>query len=83
MVCWYSCFIQSNYDSKRYYFLTISSIFLLGYFCIAGECISVNEKHKNVHDCQVNGTYLKAMLDEQNIKKYLFVCLDASEKKNI
>jgi len=63
--------------------LTIPSIFLLGYFCIAGECISVNEKHKSVFDCKVNGTYLKAMLDEQNIKKYFFVCLDANEPKNI
>jgi hypothetical protein len=55
----------------------------LGYFCVAGECISINEKHKSVFDCKVNGTYLKAMLDEQNIKKYFFVCLDASEPKNI
>jgi hypothetical protein len=47
--------------------------------CISGECISINEKHKTVQDCKMNGSYLKLMLDQQNIKKYLFVCVDATE----
>lgn len=51
--------------------------------CISGECISINEKHKNVNDCMWNGAYLKQMLDQQNIKKYFLACVDASEQKNI
>jgi hypothetical protein len=47
--------------------------------CIAGECISINEKHKSVEDCKLNGSYLKFMLDEQNIRKYFFACVDATE----
>jgi len=59
--------------------INIPSIFLLGYMCIAGECISINEKHKSVEDCKLNGSYLKLMLDEQNIRKYFFACIDATE----
>lgn len=51
--------------------------------CIAGECISINEKHKNLEDCKMNGMYLKSMLDDQNIRKYFFVCVDAAEYENI
>ena len=47
--------------------------------CIAGECISINEKHKSVEDCKMNGSYLKLMLDEQNIRKYMFFCFVAAE----
>ena len=60
----------------------IKTIFLLGYMCIAGECVSINEKHKSVEDCKMHGSYLKLMLDEQNIRKYLFVCIDANEYDN-
>lgn len=60
----------------------IKTIFLLGYMCIAGECVSINEKHKSVEDCKMHGSYLKFMLDEQNIRKYLFVCIDANEYDN-
>jgi len=62
--------------------VTLQTIFLLGYMCIAGECISINEKHKNLEDCKNNGTYLKLMLDEQNIRKYMFFCVDANEYEN-
>ena len=27
----------------------------------------------------MNGSYLKLMLDEQNIRKYMFFCVDAAE----
>ncbi len=30
----------------------------------------------------MNGSYLKSMLDEQNIRKYFFACVDATEYEN-
>jgi len=57
----------------------IKAIFLVGYFCYAEVCVSINEKHKSVEDCKLNGSYLELMLDEQNIRKYFFACIDATE----
>jgi len=51
-------------------------VFLLGWFCLNGECVSVNEKHKSVEDCKSQGMLLKSMLDEQNIRKYFLSCID-------
>jgi len=51
-------------------------IFLLGWFCLNGECVSVNEKHQSVEDCKIQGMQLKSMLDEQNIRKYFLSCID-------
>ena len=51
-------------------------IFLLGWFCLNGECVSVNEQHQSVEDCKNQGIQLKSMLDEQNIRKYFLSCID-------
>lgn len=55
-------------------------IFLLGWFCLSGECATVNEKHKSIEDCKSQGTSLKSILDEYNIRKYHFACIDASDE---
>lgn len=51
----------------------------MGYFCYAEVCVSINEKHKSVEDCKLQGTQLKLILDEQNIRKYFFACVDATQ----
>lgn len=51
-------------------------IFLLGWFCLNGECVSINEKHQSIEDCKEQGILLKSLLDEQNIRKYLLTCAD-------
>ena len=55
------------------------SIFLLGYFCINSICYSVNEKFNSVNDCKIEGTFIKSMLDKNNIQKYIMFCVDANE----
>lgn len=55
-------------------------IYLLGWFCLNGECATVNEKHKSIEDCQSQGISIKLILDENNIRKYFFACVDASEE---
>ena len=55
-------------------------IFLLGWFCLNGECVTVNEQYQSVEDCKNQGMLLKSMLDEQNIRKYFFACVDASDR---
>ena len=50
--------------------------------CISGECISINEKYKSLEDCKTNANYLKFILDEENIRKYIFFCVDANEYEN-
>jgi len=51
-------------------------IFLLGWFCLDGECVTINEKYQSVEDCKIQGTQLKSILDEYNIRKYSFACID-------
>ncbi len=51
-------------------------IFLLGWFCLNGECVNVNEQYQSVEDCKNQGMLLKSMLDEQNIRKYFLSCID-------
>ena len=53
-------------------------IFLLGWFCLNGECVSINEKHPSLEDCKEQGMQLKSLLDEQNIRKYLLTCADVT-----
>lgn len=50
--------------------------------CIAGDCISINEKYKSLEDCKSNANYLKLMLDKQNIRKYILFCVDVNEYEN-
>ena len=57
----------------------IKAIFLVGYFCINSQCISVNEKHTSLEDCQKQGTELHFLLKEYDIRKYRFACVDATE----
>lgn len=58
--------------------MTLKVIFLLGWFCLDGECVSINEKHQSVEDCKFQGIQLKSILDEQNIRKYFLTCLDVT-----
>ena len=51
-------------------------IFLLGWFCLNGECVNGNEQYQSVEDCKNQGMLLKSMLDEQNIRKYFLSCID-------
>jgi hypothetical protein len=55
------------------------AIFLVGYFCVNSQCISVNEKHTSLEDCQKQGTELHFLLKEYDIRKYRFACVDATE----
>ena len=57
----------------------IKAIFLVGFFCYAEVCVPINEKHKSIEHCKLQGTQLKLILDEQNIRKYFFTCVDATE----
>ena len=38
--------------------------YLLGWFCLNGECVTINEKHQLLEDCKIQGTQLKSLLDE-------------------
>ena len=58
----------------------LKAIFLVGYFCVNSVCVSVNEKTNSVEHCKILGNDLKLILDEQNIRKYFFVCVDASDE---
>lgn len=58
------------------------TIFLVGYMCVAGECISINEKYEYADDCIKQGNILKSIVDEQNIRKYFFACVDATDYQN-
>tara|TARA_X000001382_G_C3023172_1_gene132351 strand:+ start:228 stop:416 length:189 start_codon:yes stop_codon:yes gene_type:complete len=55
------------------------AIFLVGYFCYNSQCISVNEKHTSLEDCQKQGIELHFLLKEYDIRKYRFACVDATE----
>ena len=54
-------------------------IFLLGWFCLNGECVSINQKHTSLHDCKKQGTELHLLMKEYDIRKYRFVCVDGSQ----
>lgn len=54
------------------------AIFLVGYFCYNSICISVNEKHTSLKDCQNQGTELHFLMKENDIRKYRFACVDAT-----
>lgn len=58
----------------------IKVIYLLGWFCLSGECVTVSEKYQSVQDCKSQGMKLKLLLDEYNIRKYRFSCIDASDE---
>jgi hypothetical protein len=42
-------------------------------------CVNINEKFESVKDCKTQGTLIKSMLDENNIRKYMMFCVDANE----
>ncbi len=42
-------------------------------------CVSINERYENVNDCKMQGDYIKSILDKNNIRKYLFFCVDAKD----
>jgi len=59
--------------------LNLGTIFLVGYLCMNSVCVSINERYKNVNDCKMEGDYIKSILDKNNIRKYLFFCVDAKD----
>jgi len=59
--------------------MNLPSIFLLGYFCVNSLCININERFYSVKDCKIQGTSIKSLLDENNIRKYMMFCVDANE----
>lgn len=61
----------------------IKAIFLVGYFCVNSVCVCVNEKTDSVDVCKILGNDLKLILDEQNINKYFFACVDATEYRQL
>ena len=58
----------------------LKAIFLVGYFCVNSVCVSVNEQADSVEHCKILGNDLKLILDENNIRKYFFACVDASDE---
>jgi len=60
--------------------VSLKAIFLVGYFCYNSVCISVNEKAESFEHCKILGTDLKLILDEYNIHKYRFACVNASDE---
>jgi len=60
--------------------VTLKAIFLVGYFCYNSVCISVNEKTQSFEHCKILGNDLKLILDEYNIRKYRFACVNASDE---
>jgi hypothetical protein len=63
--------------------VTLKAIFLVGYFCYNSVCISVNEKHKSLEDCQNQGTKLHFLMKEYDIRKYRFACVDATNYQTL
>ena len=59
--------------------MNAGTIFLLGYLCMNSVCVSINERYVDVKDCIIEGNYIKSMLDENNIRKYIMFCVDANE----
>jgi len=59
--------------------VNLPSIFLLGYFCVNSMCVNINERFNSVNDCKMQGSLIKSMLDENNIRKYIMFCVDANE----
>lgn len=59
--------------------MTLKVIYLLGWFCLNGECVTFSQKHKSPDDCKLQGDSLKLILDEYDIRKYQFACIDATE----
>tara|TARA_R100000278_G_scaffold117179_1_gene96984 strand:+ start:601 stop:792 length:192 start_codon:yes stop_codon:yes gene_type:complete len=55
------------------------TIFLLGYICMNSVCVSINERYDNVKDCIIEGNYIKSILDKNNIRKYMMLCVDAKD----
>ena len=53
--------------------MTLKAIFLVGYFCYNSVCISVNEKHKSLEDCQNQGTKLHFLMKEYEIREKLYL----------
>ena len=58
-------------------------VFLLGWFCFNGDCAVIKEKHNFIEDCKEQGMKLKSLLDEQNIRRYHFGCVDITEYGNL
>ena len=57
------------------------SIFLVGYFCVNTDCVSVNQKHDNLDKCEKQGMELHLLMKEYDINKYRFSCVDATDYK--
>lgn len=54
------------------------TIFLVGYFCINSECVSISQKHPSLKSCETQGTQLHLLMKEYDINKYRFSCVDAT-----
>jgi len=61
----------------------IKAIFLVGYFCINQDCISINQKHTSLKDCEKQGTELHFLMKEYDIRKYRFACVDATNYQTL
>ena len=59
--------------------MNAGTIFLLGYICMNSPCVSINERYDNVKDCIIEGNYIKSILDKNNIRKYMMLCVDAKD----
>ena len=59
--------------------MNAGTIFLLGYLCINSVCVSINERYVDVKDCIIEGNYIKSILDKNNIRKYMMLCVDAKD----
>ena len=62
--------------------MNLPAIFLVGWFCVNSVCLSINEKTQSFEHCKILGNDLKLILDEQNVRKYHFACVNASEQLN-
>ena len=59
--------------------MNAGTIFLLGYICMNSVCVSINGRYDNVKDCIIEGNYIKSILDKNNIRKYMMLCVDAKD----
>ena len=55
----------------------------MGYFCYNSICISVNQKHTSLKDCEKQGTELHLLMKEYDIRKYRFACVDATNYQTL
>ena len=60
--------------------MNLPAIFLVGWFCVNNICETFKEKTESLEHCKILGNDLKLILDEQNIRKYFFACVNASDE---